>query len=165
MKAQAKSLTLDFENRIPVSQDRIYSGPLRLKQILSNLLGNAVKFTDSGRITLSSCIQDSMVVIEISDTGPGIEPEYQQKLFRPFMQADSSTTRRFGGTGLGLALSKRLAHLLGGDLVLQNSSLGQGSTFRLNVRRDIQPNPLIDQGTTGPAAESGRDPIVHQEKN
>jgi signal transduction histidine kinase len=144
LKAEAKGLYLKLENLVPESQDQMISDPLRFKQILSNLLGNAVKFTSLGGVTVRAYVKDSRILIDIADTGPGIDADYQQRLFQPFTQSDNSMTRRFGGTGLGLALSKRLAQLLGGDLVLQQSSPGQGSTFRFIVEREMAPSAESD---------------------
>ena len=106
--------------------------PLRAKQVLVNLIGNAMKFTQKGRIRLRVWRQISYfrqsIFFEVSDTGVGMTPEAQARLFQPFTQADASTTRRFGGTGLGLSISKRLANLLGGDITV-TSVFGEGSTF------------------------------------
>ena len=111
--------------------------PLRLRQVVNNLLSNAVKFTDVGGIEVDvrivgerSGAQD--VEITVSDTGIGIDPEQQARLFAEFSQAESSTSRRYGGTGLGLVISKRLAVLMGGDVTLQ-STVGEGTTMRLTL--------------------------------
>ncbi len=110
----------------------------RLRQILLNLVGNAVKFTSRGEIRVTASIQPTdddtgaRIHIVVSDTGIGVSPLQRERLFKPFTQADSSTTRRFGGTGLGLAISKRLAKLLGGDLVLLDRD-GPGAAFRVDL--------------------------------
>lgn len=115
----------------------IKSDPVRLRQILTNLLGNAAKFTSEGFIeTHVSYIPGSKkeppsIVIDVEDSGPGIAEEFHANLFTPFSQGDGSITRRFGGTGLGLALSKKFAEALGGSLSLVHSALGQGSIFRV----------------------------------
>lgn len=113
------------------------SDSLRLKQILNNIISNAVKFTEQGsvcvRVTFTPEKNTGRLRFEIEDTGVGLSPSEAGRLFQPFMQADSSTTRRFGGTGLGLVISKRLAHLLGGDLVLTESRPGAGSCFAVYV--------------------------------
>jgi CheY-like chemotaxis protein/anti-sigma regulatory factor (Ser/Thr protein kinase) len=120
--------------------DLIETDPIRLKQILMNILGNAVKFTEYGHVSLKVStisvpdLQSKLrLVIEVSDTGIGISPEQADKLFKPFTQADSSMTRKFGGTGLGLVLSRKLAQALGGTLELKRSSLGRGSTFEISI--------------------------------
>jgi CheY-like chemotaxis protein/anti-sigma regulatory factor (Ser/Thr protein kinase) len=106
---------------------------LRLKQILINFIGNAIKFSEHGEITLCADIEqeDSLRVllrIEVSDQGIGLSPEQQAMLFHAFTQVDGSSSRRFGGSGLGLVISKRLAHLMGGDVGVI-SEAGIGSTF------------------------------------
>jgi CheY-like chemotaxis protein len=112
--------------------------PLRLGQILLNLAGNAVKFTEQGVITLRArLVEDSpsdvLLRIEVEDTGIGIGPEDQKRLFTAFEQADGSMTRKYGGTGLGLAISKRLAQMMGGAVGVASTE-GQGSTFWFTVR-------------------------------
>jgi signal transduction histidine kinase/ActR/RegA family two-component response regulator len=113
----------------------IKSDPTRLSQILSNLIGNAIKFTSSGFVSLTVSKSDThqSVSFEIADSGIGISPAQANILFQPFTQADASHTRQFGGTGLGLALSRTLARRLGGDLVLMESELGKGSTFLVTI--------------------------------
>lgn len=140
-KLQAKSLSLTcfFDEGVP---DRVFSDPTRLRQILMNLIGNAVKFTSRGGITLrvsalpSSSPGHQQLMIRVQDSGEGIEASRQKRLFEPFTQAEASTKRRFGGTGLGLLLSKKFAVALGGDVSIESSVPGQGTTFlvRLTVR-------------------------------
>ena len=102
--------------------------PLRVRQIVSNYLSNAVKFTARGEVTLVAQRHGERVRIEVCDTGEGIAPEVQARLFQPFTQADESTTRRFGGTGLGLSICRELAHLMGGEVGV-TSEAGRGSCF------------------------------------
>jgi PAS domain S-box-containing protein len=119
--------------------DRIVTDPTRLKQILFNIIGNAIKFTATGGVDVilrCSGADDGgsrMLDFVVRDTGCGIPSDRQSELFRPFMQADSSTTRKFGGTGLGLTLAKRLAEALGGTVRLESSVEGKGSTFVVSV--------------------------------
>ncbi|MES2745682.1 MAG: response regulator [Bdellovibrionota bacterium] len=128
-------LTLATKGSVP---SRIKTDPLRLRQILFNIVGNAIKFTDSGSIsvTIENEINTEGVAalaFTVKDSGRGISADQAKRLFEPFAQADSSTTRRFGGTGLGLVLSKKLARTLGGDVILKESDLGHGSTFVVTI--------------------------------
>ncbi|WP_296805896.1 response regulator [Thiocapsa sp.] len=125
--------------------------PYRIRQILMNLMGNAVKFTDSGevvvRVGLDRKTEDGWEVrFEVSDTGIGIDPQTVATLFRPFTQADASTTRRFGGTGLGLVISKRLAVLMGGDIGVE-STPGVGSRFWFTLRLKTTPSTPVCEET------------------
>jgi two-component system, sensor histidine kinase and response regulator len=114
--------------------DRVVSDPTRLRQIMLNLLSNALKFTERGyvqiRLTVQHCSKETCRIgFYVEDTGIGISPESMPLLFQNFSQVDSSTTRRFGGTGLGLAITKRLVEMLGGGAIAVDSVLGEGSTF------------------------------------
>ncbi len=126
----------DIDPEVPLS---VVSDSGRIRQILANLLGNAVKFTEKGRIRVgvsSKSLKDGELLrFEVEDTGIGLSEEARKRLFQPFMQADSSTTRRFGGTGLGLAICSQLAKALGGDIGV-DSVEGQGSTFWFTARAD-----------------------------
>ncbi len=134
--AAAKGLLLNIEytGAIP---ETIPSDSTRLRQILINLIGNAIKFTETGTIRLVTSLVGSddkpYLQFDVIDTGRGLTESQANKLFQPFMQADTSTTRKFGGTGLGLTISKRFAELLGGDVVISETELGVGSTFRATV--------------------------------
>jgi len=132
IKTQEKGLELLFKTD-PSVPTTLVGDPLRLGQILINLSNNAVKFTDSGEIVVSTELikkDESQVTLKFSvrDTGIGMTAEQAAKLFQPFAQADSSTTRKYGGTGLGLTISKRLVEMMGGKIWVESES-GQGSTF------------------------------------
>jgi signal transduction histidine kinase/CheY-like chemotaxis protein len=133
VKSNAKhiDLSLRFNSQMP---EHIQSDPIRLRQILVNLVGNAIKFTEHGEVKISTSYNRStnMVTYEIADTGIGMNDKQIEKLFNAFEQADGSTTRQYGGTGLGLRISKRLAEMLGGDIRVK-STPGVGSTFSVSV--------------------------------
>jgi CheY-like chemotaxis protein/anti-sigma regulatory factor (Ser/Thr protein kinase) len=117
--------------------ERITTDPTRLRQILLNLVSNAVKFTERGGVRLAASLDDRdpekpLFRIDVIDTGIGMTPDQQTGLFQPFAQADVTTTRRFGGSGLGLLITRRLADLLGGEVSV-GSELGRGSTFSVTV--------------------------------
>ena len=135
-KATGKGLTLDTKLLTPVP-DRILGDPTRLRQILMNLVGNAAKFTEEGKIVINASVKESLgnasLIIDIEDTGPGMTSEQSRSLFHAFEQADSTVTRKHGGTGLGLTISRRLANLMGGDVTLLRTALGKGSCFRLKL--------------------------------
>ncbi len=123
-------LRLEFAGSVPRT---IASDPTRLRQVLMNLLGNAIKFTEQGAVVLVVCMrQEQLLEISVSDTGIGISEEQLEQLFQPFTQADTSVTRRFGGTGLGLIISQKLIEMLGGTIEV-SSIPGQGSTFRFTL--------------------------------
>src|SRR3954454_588223 len=158
MKVRATDKNLSFDVRyIGAIPQAIQTDPTRLRQILMNLIGNAIKFTHQGGIKLLVSLADPVdaanprLRFDVMDTGVGLSKEQQDKLFKPFAQADNSTTRKFGGTGLGLTISKRLANMLGGDLVCR-SEPGAGSTFSLTVQtgslREVamldSPQALVD---------------------
>lgn len=131
--AQEKQLALSVEYQLPLPRT-VYSDVTRLKQILINIANNAVKFTEQGCVCLQVNYHATKNLLEfiISDTGIGMSEHQIERVFKPFEQADTTTTRRFGGTGLGLCISKNLAQLLGGDIKLE-SEVGEGSTFYITV--------------------------------
>ena len=126
--AQQKGLEIRVSGEAAALQLRSDGGKIR--QVLLNLVGNAVKFTDSGMVDVIVRVEEDRAMVIVRDTGPGISPDKLDQIFEPFTQGDSSTTRAKGGTGLGLTVSRRLAKLLGGDLLV-DSTVGEGSTFTL----------------------------------
>jgi PAS domain S-box-containing protein len=142
--ASAKGLALRFELGSGVPQ-WVSGDPVRLRQILANYLGNALKFTESGWIALSATRRvDGGTRVEVRDSGPGIPASLQPRLFHPFSQADASTTRRYGGTGLGLSICRQLAVLMGGGVGML-STPGEGSRFWADL-------PLRAAAARSPAA-------------
>ena len=139
LKAQQKGLELVMDLR-GIESARVMGDPGRLRQILTNLVGNAIKFTDQGEIVIQCHLQPDgdhlRFTGSVSDTGMGIPPEKLASLFDPFTQVDASTTRKFGGTGLGLAITQKLCELMGGQ-IQAHSQLGQGSRFEFTAR--LQP--------------------------
>lgn len=154
-EALAAEKGLTFETVIADDIPRaLIHDPLRVRQCLSNLISNAIKFTDRGRVSVSASSetladQHCSVTISVTDTGIGMDAEAQSRLFQAFSQADSSITRKFGGTGLGLAISRQLARLMGGDLYV-TSAAGGGSTFTLAMRARraaMEDGPLVRPGS------------------
>ncbi len=149
VQAQRKGLSLTSAIE-PGSRDGLIGDPTRVRQILYNLIGNAIKFTEIGgvRITARTDGGSGMPVtlaLSVTDSGIGMDAAQVARLFQPFAQADSSTTRRFGGTGLGLSIVRRLAQLMGGDVTV-SSVPGQGSTFTATL--------VVDADVSGPADRS-----------
>ncbi|WP_051610367.1 hybrid sensor histidine kinase/response regulator [Terasakiella pusilla] len=136
-KAVARKKGLDFKFISPQEFDEwfIFDG-MRFRQVLSNLVNNAIKFTDKGAVTLELVKQNTCLVVSVSDTGIGMTPQQAEEIFERFTQADGSTNRKYGGTGLGLTISKELAGLLNGDISVE-SELGEGSVFKLSI--DAEP--------------------------
>jgi PAS domain S-box-containing protein len=150
IRAEEKNLKFEIkvDGQIPSA---INSDPSRLRQILINIIGNAIKFTCTGAIELILKYEklepadQSKLYFIVKDSGPGIPTNVQTQLFQPFIQADSSISRRFGGTGLGLALSRRLARALGGDVKLESSTIGEGSCFVISVNTGANGVPMISE--------------------
>jgi signal transduction histidine kinase/CheY-like chemotaxis protein len=154
VRAESKNLTISLAFAGPIPES-IRSDPLRLRQVLINMVGNAIKFTEKGSVRIVARMElegsrqnaesdtlptplcllptgKAKLCFDVVDSGIGMTPEQVAKLFRPFSQGDNSTTRQFGGTGLGLTISKRLAQMLGGDITVR-SEIGAGSTFTLAI--------------------------------
>jgi signal transduction histidine kinase len=133
VEAEAKGITIRAD--IPHATPRLSADPLRVRQVLINLLSNAVKFTDSGgSVVVEARLEGDMVALEVGDTGIGIAEVHQETIFQPFGQVDASLARRHRGTGLGLALSRRLTELQGGRLEVR-SAVGKGSLFTATFPR------------------------------
>jgi two-component system sensor histidine kinase/response regulator len=150
VRAHGKGLELACR-LAPEVPEAVIGDPIRLRQVLVNLVGNAIKFTEQGEIVVTvesdgppdPTAEEFGVAIAVADTGIGIPPEKVAAVFEPFVQADGSTTRKYGGTGLGLAISTRLVHLMGGRIEVE-SERDRGSTFRFTLRlRHAQPGPPV----------------------
>ena len=136
VRAKQKQLDLDVAWKGPLPR-MIQGDPVRMRQVLINLVGNAIKFTDRGSVTITTSFTknregEPFVQYDVRDTGIGLTQEQIEKLFQSFSQADSSMTRKYGGTGLGLTISKRLTEMMGGELTVE-STPGKGSTFSAKI--------------------------------
>ncbi len=140
-EGQARKKGIKLELRVEIDQEKAVGDPVRLKQILLNLLGNALKFTDKGTVQLRALRDGEQVRFEVEDTGIGIQQDALAGLFAPFCQADASTTRKYGGTGLGLTISRNLALLMGGTLEVE-SEVDVGSRFVCTVPLPIAQSTL-----------------------
>jgi PAS domain S-box-containing protein len=166
VRAEEKGLSLDVDYHFPLPET-IHTDPVRLRQILTNLVGNAVKFTERGAVRMTiRCMQETdrpaRIQFAVSDTGIGIPADKIGDLFEPFTQVDGTATRRYGGTGLGLAISRRLARALGGDVEVA-SRLGAGSTFTLTIDAGLLPGVGMLQAPPAPAATEERPSSVEHE--
>lgn len=137
VSAIQKNIDINYELEEGLPKE-IASDPSRVRQVLVNLIGNAVKFTEKGKVTLSVSMKEidernCELIFAVKDTGIGIDDKLQHKLFQDFSQVDGSITRKFGGTGLGLAISKSISKLLGGDIWVE-STFGEGSTFFFSIQ-------------------------------
>jgi PAS domain S-box-containing protein len=141
MRLKAETTEIEFQLIVDtLIPNVICSDPGRVRQVLNNLVGNALKFTSQGSVTLRVAFSDPVLSFQVQDTGLGISKEQEAKLFKPFVQADVSTTRKFGGSGLGLVLSRKLSEVLGGKLELIASAQNVGSTFLFEMN-----SPLLSQ--------------------
>lgn len=153
-KAESKGLRCDVVDRLG-DYNQVIGDPLRLKQVLSNFMGNAVKFTEQGSVTLRASAEatsshKASMRFEIIDTGVGIEPAALERVFSPFEQGDRLTWSKFGGTGLGLAICRKLAGMMGGDVGVDSIG-GKGSTFWMDVGLERQIADMNDEMTTQPS--------------
>lgn len=147
MSQRAREKSIHFELKAStLVPDAIISDSARVRQILLNVVGNAIKFTEKGKVILNVSYDSGNLTFEVHDTGRGISEEQAQSLFQPFVQADISATRKFGGTGIGLVLTKRLCEAMGGDFELVQSKLGEGSVFRAKIQVRIPSHARIISG-------------------
>ncbi|MGH9550453.1 MAG: ATP-binding protein, partial [Terriglobales bacterium] len=153
LRVRAQEKGLKFASHIPLGlPDALIGDPSRLRQIVNNLVGNALKFTAKGGVTVQVAMEpesanQAAFHFSVIDTGIGIPPEKQKLIFEAFTQSDSSTTRKYGGTGLGLSISSKLVGLMGGNIWVE-SEPGHGSTFHFRLRFGLQQFPA---GATLPA--------------
>lgn len=148
--ALAAQKGLTFEARIaPEAQGAYVGDPLRLRQVLNNLISNAVKFTERGRVEVAVDREDGLLIIAVRDTGMGIPPDLRDRLFSKFEQGDLAITRRHGGTGLGLAICQDLVRLMDGDIAACNGPVGAGATFTVRLPLEhigeVPPLPRLDE--------------------
>jgi signal transduction histidine kinase len=171
--ADARKAGLDLRVDFAASVPRIVSADeVRLRQILANLIGNAVKFTLSGSVVVSvtagAAVDDrAQVDFEITDTGVGISASMLDAIFDPFRQADMSKTRRFGGTGLGLSISRHLATMMGGSIAVR-STPGLGSVFTFSAPMHVSAvasRPVPATVTTAPSVQERRESVLLVEDN
>jgi CheY-like chemotaxis protein len=141
--ARDKGIDLDVELASGVPE-WIYGDPVRLEQVLNNLVSNAFKFTWSGQIRLQVQVEQGRLQVRVRDTGVGMSEKAQKHIFQAFRQADSSVNRHYGGTGMGLAISRSLALAMDGDLCVV-STLGQGSVFTLDLPMEVAEPPRITE--------------------
>ena len=157
-RAEEKALRLQLD--IPASLPRRYVGdPLRLAQVLTNLVDNSIKFTEAGHVCIGVCLvrqcnHQALLCFSVTDTGVGISDEQQARLFNAFVQADRSISRRYGGSGLGLTISKKIVQLMQGDIWVK-SRPGQGAAFQFSVLLSLPPLALEDGGATGCTGPAG----------
>jgi len=150
MRPMIEERGLEFRVEKPQDQVTIRTDPSRLRHVLLDLLSNALKFTEEGWVRLSAGVEDGRLKIAVQDTGRGVAPEDYERIFEPFIQVEEATTREKGGTGLGLTVARRLARVLGGD-VLVESQPGRGSTFTV----DIPAYPATGEAPAPPLRKAG----------
>jgi signal transduction histidine kinase/CheY-like chemotaxis protein len=149
----ASAKGLDLAMLVPPDLPRVRADADRFRQILTNLVGNAIKFTETGQVRISAEVRDDSVTLHVTDTGVGISDAYRDKIFEEFFQVDQTLVRRQGGTGLGLAIARRLARLMGGDISVE-SVPGKGSRFSLRLGRATG-DATQDAPALRPAPEAG----------
>lgn len=132
LRGEEKGVVLTFHKKGDFN-DTIQSDPVRLRQILANIIGNSIKFTEKGFVRVDYEVIHGQIIFSVQDTGTGISALQIDRLFKPFSQGDNSIRKKFGGTGLGLVIAKKLAQLLGGDVQLEDSEVGRGSRFSISI--------------------------------
>lgn len=148
VEPMARAKGLHIEVMLPRNEVSVETDPVKVRQMIVNLLSNAVKFTDNGRVILSGDQKADQLMISVEDTGIGISPEHFERIFEPFWQVEQKATRRAGGTGLGLTVTRRLALLLGGDVTVK-SEPGAGTTFTICLPvRPSESSPMIARAAT-----------------
>ena len=157
--ASAKGLDLTLDAAADLPRTWLGDGD-RVRQILTNLLGNAIKFTDAGRVSLRAARSDAGLLLQVADTGIGIAEDRQQAIFDPFVQADAGTARRYGGTGLGMGIVKQLAERMGGHVAL-SSAPGRGTTVdvMLPLRAAADEADVAEAESIASEAASGSPPL------
>lgn len=168
VKAREKNIYLEFKNNGQIPK-LIQTDPKRIKQILFNIVGNAIKFTeDHGRVELEVSYDPKAkdgLCFRISDTGLGISKDKLNKIFKPFEQSDTSTSRKFGGTGLGLALSRGIARKLGGNIIIESSEINKGTTFKVTLTANVVgEHSLLDNFSTNIHNHSAENDIHKNKK-
>lgn len=148
MEAMAKQKGIALQTRCELGDIRMESDPDKFHHIVQNILGNAIKFTEKGSVSITSYVQNESIIIEVKDTGIGIPESVLPHIFEDFRQADTSTSRKYGGSGLGLAIAKRYAILLQGDITVESQE-GEGSLFRiqlpLRIHSRTQPSSIRER--------------------
>lgn len=164
IQAQAKQKNIELIQKTDETELFIQGDSDKCRHILQNLIGNAVKFTEKGKVEISSKRNGNNIEITVTDTGIGIASTHLAHIFDEFRQADAGTSRRFGGTGLGLAIAKKYANLLGGTITVQ-SSLGKGSSFTLSLPLNYNPENRIVETITDLIEFNQVRPPVHKDNN
>jgi signal transduction histidine kinase len=141
MRASEKGLELAYQVP-PAIPDRIIGDFGRLRQVMMNLVGNAIKFTDIGEVDISVEAHNGAYEVRVVDTGPGIAPDLQEQIFEEFRQVDNSSTKEKGGTGLGLAIAKRIVEMHGGRIWVE-STLGEGATFAFSLPLHVEQPEVV----------------------
>ncbi|ASA54448.1 ATP-binding protein [Vibrio gazogenes] len=158
--AEQKNLAFHISAQVS-DQYEYFVDPVRLMQIIFNLVGNAIKFTDEGEVSVELNTADDQLTIIVADTGIGIKPEKLHHLFTPFIQADSTKTRNYGGTGLGLAITKHLVDLMGGQIHVE-SRLAKGTTFHVTLPLCLKKNYQASQSELPPSTPSSYKPATQK---